>query len=221
MDQIGLIASGVAIGVVVAAPIGPVNLICIRRTLAYGSINGFMSGLGAAIGDGVFAAMTAFGLTAITQIIEGYSCTLQLAGGLLLLGFGIHTFRAEPISVAPNVEGVVGSGRRNFIGAMLSTFALTITNPATLFGFAALFTGLGTIGQTTANYALATVLVLAVTAGSAGWWFALTAVTGIFHRQLGPVWMKRINEGSGLVIGTFGLVVLGYMIIGCVPGWFS
>jgi threonine/homoserine/homoserine lactone efflux protein len=164
MDQIWLIISGFAIGIFVAAPIGPVNLICIRRTLAYGLINGFVSGLGAAIGDGVFAAITAFGLTAITLLIEGYSCTLQLVGGLLLLGFGVHTFLAEPVTVAvANVEGVAG-GRRNFIGAFLSTFALTITNPATLLGFAALMAGLGTLGDSgQKSYAEATLIVVAVT----------------------------------------------------------
>jgi threonine/homoserine/homoserine lactone efflux protein len=222
MDQIWLIVSGFAIGVFVAAPIGPVNLICIRRTLAYGPINGFMSGLGAAIGDGVFAAITAFGLTAITQLIQGYSCTLQLVGGLLLLGFGIHTFLAEPVSVTvANVEGAAG-GRRNFVGAFLSTLALTITNPATLLGFAALMAGLGTLGQSEqTSYAEATFIVLAVTAGSASWWFALTAITSFFHRQLSPKTMKWINEISGVIIGACGVALLVYMLIECGLHWFK
>jgi threonine/homoserine/homoserine lactone efflux protein len=220
MDQIWLIISGFAIGIFVAAPIGPVNLICIRRTLAYGPINGFMSGMGAAIGDGVFAAITAFGLTAITQIVEGYSCPLQLVGGLLLLGFGTHTFLAEPVTVAPNVEGV-GGGRRNFIGAFLSTFALTITNPATLVGFAALMAGLGTLSQSDQkSYVDATIIVLAVTAGSAAWWFTITAVTSLFHRQLSPKTMKWINEISGVFIGACGIALLVYMVIECGPHWF-
>jgi threonine/homoserine/homoserine lactone efflux protein len=222
MDQIWLSISAFAIGIFVAAPIGPVNLICIRRTLAYGAINGFMSGLGAAIGDGVFAAITAFGLTAITQVVQGYSCTLQLVGGLMLLGFGIHTFLAEPVSVAtPNVEGVRG-GRRNFVGAFVSTFALTITNPATLVGFAALMAGLGTLSESEqTSYAEATIIVLSVTAGSAAWWFTLTTVTSLFHRQLSPKTMKLINEVSGVIIGACGVALLVYMIIECVPHWFQ
>lgn len=213
MDQIIILATGFVIGILVAAPIGPVNLICIRRTLAYGPLNGFMSGLGAAIGDGIFAAMSAFGLTAITQIIEGYSTPLQVAGGLLLIGFGVHTFLAEPMSIAvPNVEGVV-EGRRSFLGSMASTFILTLTNPATLFGFAALFAGLGTLSEPgSASFANAAILVLAVIAGSAAWWFALTAFTSLFHRQLDRKRMKLINEASGVLIAVFGLFVLGHLV---------
>ncbi len=95
MDYFLLIGGGFIIGVIVAAPIGPVNLICIRRTFAYGPINGFLSGLGAAIGDGIFATVAAFGLTAVAQLIEGYSTPLRLIGGAMLIGFGIHIFNAD------------------------------------------------------------------------------------------------------------------------------
>src|SRR5882757_8273650 len=90
-----LISTGIVIGLVVAAPIGPVNLICIRRTLAYGPVNGFISGLGAAFGDGIFATIAAFGLTAAAQLIQGYSTPLKLIGGAMLIGFGIHIFNAD------------------------------------------------------------------------------------------------------------------------------
>src|SRR5436305_6002381 len=93
MNVLLLIAGGIAIGLIVAAPIGPVNLICIRRTFFYGPMNGFFSGLGAALGDGVFAVITAFGITAISHWIVGYSTPLKIAGGLMLIGFGLHIFR--------------------------------------------------------------------------------------------------------------------------------
>ena len=178
VDWLFLIISGAVIGVIVAAPIGPVNLICIRRTLAYGPLNGFLSGVGAAIGDGVFAATTAFGLTAISRLIEGYT------------------------------------------SGLLSTFALTITNPATLVGFAALFTGLGSVVnvQTEVRYVEAGILVAAVFAGSALWWFALTAFTGIFHGRFTPSVMKRINQGTGVFVGLFGVVVLGHLALERLPG---
>src|SRR5215469_4199424 len=97
MNYVLLTFAGVVIGFIVAAPIGPVNLICMRRTLKYGTLNGFISGLGAAAGDGVFATVVAFGLTAIRHWIEGYSMVLQIAGGALLLGFGVHTYLADPL----------------------------------------------------------------------------------------------------------------------------
>ena len=97
MNYILLILTGLVIGFMVSAPIGPINLICIRRTLAFGSLNGLVSGFGATAADGIFAAIIGFGLTAIRHWFEGWSDTLQIAGGVLLLGFGIHTYLADPL----------------------------------------------------------------------------------------------------------------------------
>src|ERR1700681_3409369 len=104
MNFLFLILAGIVIGLIVAAPIGPVNLICIRRTFFCGPLNGFFSGLRAALGDGMFAIVTAFGITAISQWIEGYSTILKLAGGLMLIGFGLHIFNAD-VSVLGDAEG--------------------------------------------------------------------------------------------------------------------
>src|SRR5882672_1450962 len=185
MDYFFLISSGVVIGLVVAVPIGPVNLICIRRTLAYGPVNGFFSGLGAALGDGVFAVVTAFGLTAISQWIEGYSTILRLVGGLMLLGFGLHIFHAD-VSVLRDAEGAPSreNGSSSMVRTIASTFALTITNPATLFGFAALFAGLGSLAGGEATFFDASVTVLGVVWGSTLWWFTVTTIVGIFHRHI-------------------------------------
>src|SRR5215467_3748838 len=139
MDYIYLIVSGIVIALIVAVPIGPVNLICIRRTLAYGPLNGFMSGLGAAVGDTVFAIVTGFGLTVIAQLIEGYSSYIELFGGGMLVYFGAHTFLDK---IQPPLNDKLGNnnkdkGKSTLFRAMASTFALTVTNPATLLGFAA------------------------------------------------------------------------------------
>src|SRR5438105_15499994 len=99
MDYVILILTGLVIGFIVAAPIGPINLICIRRTLAFGSLNGLISGLGAAAADGIFAAIIGFGLTAIRPWFEGWSATLQIARGLILLCFVIRTYLADPLHV--------------------------------------------------------------------------------------------------------------------------
>src|ERR1051326_9350166 len=97
MEFIVTILSGVVIGIIVAAPIGPVNLICIRRTFAFGPVNGFVSGLGAALGDGVFAAVTGLGLTWVAQLIEGYAAIIELIGGLLLVWFGVRTLDRKSV----------------------------------------------------------------------------------------------------------------------------
>lgn len=213
MDYLLLILSGVVIGVIVAAPIGPVNLICIRRTLAYGSLHGFLSGLGAALGDGVFAIISAFGLTAIAQLIEGYSVALEFLGGILLLGFGWYTYHADPKCA----RDALGAPVRDLpffarvVRDVVSTFALTITNPATLLGFAALFAGLGSITGEEASFLTAAVTVGGVVAGSAAWWFTVTTITAIFHKRIDDKIMLYINRISGIAVGLFGIAVLVHL----------
>ena len=213
MDYLFLIISGAVIGVIVAAPIGPVNLICIRRTLAFGPLHGFLSGLGAALGDGIFAIITAFGLTAIAQLIEGYSTPLQIVGGVMLLGFGWHTFHADPKCVQDKLGTQVGELPffARVVRDVFSTLALTLTNPATMLGFAALFAGLGSIVDEKASFLAAAVTVGGVVAGSAGWWFLITTVTAIFHKRIDSTIMRRVNQISGVVVAALGLAVLGHL----------
>jgi putative LysE/RhtB family amino acid efflux pump len=210
MHNLLLIGGGIFIGLIVAAPIGPVNLICLRRTLAYGPLNGFFSGLGAALGDGVFACVTGFGLTAIAQLIEGYSIPLKLAGGMMLLGFGVHIFKSDVLALR-NQDGETtrSDGSSSLFATIVSTFALTLTNPATLFGFAALFAGLGSLVGGDVKFADAAIVVAGVVAGSTLWWVALALVVGIFHRHLEPSVMRNINHGFGVAVTGFGIVVLG------------
>lgn len=209
-----LISTGIVIGVVVAAPIGPVNLICIRRTLAYGPLNGFFSGLGAALGDGIFAIVTAFGLTAISQLIEGFSTPLRLLGGVMLLGFGIHIFRSD-VSLLRDAEGVSSreNGSSSLVRTIASTLALTITNPATLFGFTALFTGLGSLAGGRATFLDAALTVLGVITGSTIWWFTLTTFVGIFHKHIDTGVMRNINHVFGVAVTGFGVIVLGDILM--------
>jgi threonine/homoserine/homoserine lactone efflux protein len=203
-----LFVAGMIIGFLVAAPIGPVNLICIRRTLAYGPLNGFFSGLGGAAGDGVFAAISAFGLTAISHVIQGYATPLKLVGGILLIAFGIHNFRAEVTDPRGCPINLREKGSSTLWGAIASTFALTITNPATLIGFAAVFTGIGTLAEGQATFFAAAVTVLGVITGSASWWFAVTTITGVFHHHIDEGVMHRINHISGVIVTFFGVLVL-------------
>ena len=210
MHDLILIVGGLIIGFIVAAPIGPVNLICIRRTLAYGSVNGFLSGLGAALGDGIFASISGFGLTAIAQLIEGYSIPLKLGGGLMLLGFGVHIFQSD-VSLLRESEG--GSNRPmgspSLLGTIASTLVLTLANPATLFGFAALFAGLGSLVGRDVSFLDTAIAVISVFGGSTLWWFTLTATVGIFHRHIEPRVMRNINHAFGVAVTTLGAVVLG------------
>lgn len=211
LSQVLLIGPGIAIGLIVAAPIGPVNLICIRRTLQFGFMNGFVSGLGAALGDGLFAVVTGFGLTAISQWIEGLSTALQVAGGTLLVFFGLYTYLSKPPKRLDPKTEASDTRARTLVRAMASTFALTITNPATLLGFTAMFTGLGGLAGDDPSYFSAAFVVGGVILGSALWWLTLTSVVGLLHARIDDRIMLIINHGSGLMVAAFGLAVLGHV----------
>ncbi len=206
-----LIASGVVMGLAAAVPIGPVNLICIRRTFAFGPVNGFMSGLGAALGDGVFAAIMGFGLTWVAHLIEGYATIIELIGGAMLVWFGWRTFTAPPMIRC--LDEREKEGTANLLRAMVSTFALTITNPATLLAFTAMFASLGGLAGGAGSYVDAGFVVAGVVGGSTGWWLALTTVIGLYHTKIDEKAMKRINRGSGALVGIFGLVVLVHLVV--------
>ena len=211
MHYLWLVLSGVVMGLVAAVPIGPVNLICVRRTFAFGPLNGFVSGLGAALGDGVFAAITGLGLTWVAQLIEGYSTIIELIGAALLVFFGVRAFRAaEPRMDSQSGETVhTDGGGATLIGAIASTFALTITNPATLLAFTVMFAGLGGIAGGAGSYGDAGFVVAGVIGGSTGWWLMLTSVIGLFHARIDARAMRLINRISGVLVAFFGLAVLG------------
>ncbi len=216
MSSVLLLLPGLLIGFLVAAPIGPINLICMRRTLAYGVLTGFVSGLGAAMGDGIFAAIIGFGLTAIRHWIEGYSQLLQIAGGALLLGFGIHTYLADPlqgreIGCSDNGERV--RSNPSLLRSFASTFAIALSNPATLFAFAALFTGFGGfIGIADPTLAQAGFVVAGILSGSALWWLTITMVVSAYHARINGRVMRIITHASGVVICLFGLGMLAHVM---------
>ena len=207
MHYLILIGSGIIMGLIAAVPIGPVNLICIRRSFAFGPVNGFVSGLGAALGDGIFAAITGLGLTWVAQLIEGYATIIELIGGAMLVIFGYRAFWAP--ALPREAEDGGDKGGSTLVRAIASTFALTITNPATLLAFTAMFAGLGGLAGGAGSYNDAVFVVCGVVGGSAGWWLVLTSVIGLFHTRIDAGAMRLINRSSGVLVSLFGLAVLG------------
>jgi len=206
-----LIMSGVVMGLIAAVPIGPVNLICIRRSFAFGPLNGFVSGLGAALGDGLFAAVMGFGLTWIAQMIEGYATVIELIGGAMMVWMGYRTFVSPPV---PRCLDTKPDGERtNLARAMISTFALTVTNPVTLLSFGVMFAGLGGLAGGAGSFNDASLVVAGVVAGSTGWWLALTTIIGLFHTRIDEKAMRIINRACGALVMACGLAVLIHLAI--------
>lgn len=192
---------GLIIGFSIAAPVGPIGVLCIRRTLAEGRLTGFLSGLGAASADMFYGAVAAFGLTAVQDLLLGQSDWLRLAGGIFLLYLGAKTFLSKPSERGAN------SSRGGLFGAYISTFFLTITNPLTVLSFIAIFAGLR-LGETTHSYTSASFMVLGVFLGSVAWWLTLSTGVSILREKFTPNLLAWVNRLAGVIIFGFGAAAL-------------
>jgi threonine/homoserine/homoserine lactone efflux protein len=199
--DLSFLLRGLIIGFSIAAPVGPIGVLCIRRTLAEGRVHGLVSGLGAATADAIYGCVAGFGLTFVSGILISQQVWLRLIGGAFLCYLGFKTFLARPAERAASAR----SG--GLAGTYASTFFLTITNPMTILSFAAVFAGLGLAGAN-GNYVSAGVLVLGVFAGSALWWLILSGGVGMFRARFNPGGLRWVNRISGVVITGFGLLAL-------------
>lgn len=200
--DLNFLLKGFIIGLAIAAPVGPIGILCIRRTLSEGRLTGFFSGLGAASADMSYGAVAAFGLTVVHNLLIGAQFWLHLIGGLFLIYLGIRTFLIKP----PN-KASTDSLNRNLFQAYLSTLGLTLTNPATIISFTVIFAGLR-LGEAHGNFISAGMLVGGVFIGSSAWWLTLSLIVGLFRERFTPHWMVWVNRLAGAIILTFGLIAL-------------
>jgi threonine/homoserine/homoserine lactone efflux protein len=200
--ELNFLLKGFIIGFAIAAPVGPIGILCIRRTLADGRLTGFFSGLGAASADMSYGAVAAFGLTVIQDILIGAKFWLHLIGGFFLIYLGIRTFLTKPAAKTTPEKTING-----YFQAYSSTLGLTLTNPATILLFTVIFAGLR-LGNTGGNFLSAVLLVMGVFLGSSAWWLTLSTIVGFFREKFTPAWMMWVNRLAGAVIGVFGLFSL-------------
>lgn len=197
------------IGLSIAAPVGPIGLLCIRRTLAFGRRAGLMTGLGAAAADGVYGAVAAFGLSAVSAFLIDQQNGLRIGGGLFLIYLGQGILRSKPAKRNTESDRLEDSSKTNSMGLLLSTFALTLTNPMTILSFIAIFSGLGLAGGVASHGIAAPLLtVTGVFMGSALWWLTLTFALSRLKVLSKPENLIWINRLSGLVILGFGSVAV-------------
>ena len=191
-----LFAKGLVFGFLLAATVGPMWVLCFRRTLAQGPLAGFVSGMGIAVADGLYGAVAAFGLTAVSGFLLKHSFWIGLVGGVFLVYLGIKTLLARPVAQAAETNPA------GLLQGFLSTLGLTLANPPTILAFVAIFAGLGLVAS---DYGTAALVVLGVFLGSASWWIILAAGAGWLRGRIGPGLFRGINVVSGLTILGFAV----------------
>jgi threonine/homoserine/homoserine lactone efflux protein len=199
-----LFGRGLLLGFSIAAVVGPIALLCLRRTLASGFAVGFVSGLGAASADATYALVAGVGVQAVAAVLVDQRTALRLVGGAFLLYLGLRTLRAQP---AADSAVETRSGRR-LAAAYTSTLALTLSNPTTILSFAAIFAGLGLGSLGATSLGSAVLLVSGVFVGSSLWWLVLASVAARLRAYFSPPRLRTVNIASGLLIVGFGVQAL-------------
>lgn len=199
--EINIFFRGLIIGFSIAAPVGPIALLCIRRTLTQGNLSGLISGLGAATADAVYGCVAGLGLTFISNLLISQQLWLRIIGGTFLCYLGIKIFVSQPAKQAAIAKST------SLVSDYASTFFFTLTNPLTILSFAAIFAGLG-VASNSGNYLSAIILVLGVFTGSALWWLILCSTISLLRTKLSPPRLQWVNRISGVIIALFGLFSL-------------
>jgi len=203
MEPIFLL-KGLIIGFAMAVPIGPIGIMCIRKTLAEGHSRGLIIGLGAATADAIYGGIAAFGLTFVSDVIASQHIWLRLIGGGLLLFLGIRTFRAR------RKDTIVPFDDKGLLGSYVSSFLLALTNPVTIFAFVAVFAAFG-LGHRLVIVS-ACILVVGVFAGSSLWFLAIGYIATLFKKKLDAGGLRWVNRISGALIILSGIAALVSLI---------
>jgi len=202
---------GFLIGFALAAPVGPVGLLCIRRSIAHGRLAGFLTGLGAAVADGLFGLAAVLGLAAVTAFVARHAGAFQLTGGILLFLMGLAILRPQPGAGAGDSPGTARLSAAHLPRVFLSTFVIAVLNPATIAACLGIFTSFA-VDLHTAGTGQAFLLVLGVFLGSATWWLILSTAASAFGRRLNGGGLRFIDLSAGTLIAAFGLWQLGRIV---------
>ncbi|HEU5230191.1 MAG TPA: LysE family transporter [Ktedonobacteraceae bacterium] len=200
--EMSFLIRGVLIGLSVAAAVGPMSVLCMQRTVHRGFFYGLVSGLGVATADGIYGCVAGFGLTVIATFLVNQQSWVRGIGGLFLIYLGCRTLLTRPAERA-----AAAAKTTSFVGAYVSTFLLTLTNPLTILSFVAIFAGIG-VGGGQHSPLVALLVVGGVFLGSASWWFFLTGGISLLRAKFTYRWLLWINRLSGGVIALFGLLAL-------------
>ena len=197
---------GFVLGFAIAAPVGPIGILCIRKTLQFGKISGLCSGIGAAAADTLYGSLAAFGLTFLSAQLIAWGHWLKLIGSFFLIFLSYRSFRAKPQEPEQRLHHM--SLLKDFIG----TFFLTLTNPLTFLCYLAVFAAMG-LTDISGNAFSSVLLVTGVFVGSAFWWLILSEGVGLLRHKLNKKTMIWINRTAGIIIGVFGIWSLTTLVL--------
>lgn len=192
---------GAIVGVVMTAPVGPVNIMCLRAALSHGFWAGMIAASGAVLADALYASAAAFGVTAVRTFIEHHQHLLQLLGALVVIAFGVLTLRNKPNLDAENADKTESSGP-------LLSFAATITNPGTIFGFIAIIGGLGRLAPDKGDLAGALILLAGIVTGCVFWWSFVAGIAARYRSKISQSLLQRVNLTMGIVLIAIGVAFL-------------
>lgn len=200
-SELTFLIKGIIIGFAVAAPVGPIGILTIKRTLNQGRRSGFITGMGAACADTLYGMIAGLSLTTVTSFLLTEQYWLKLFGGIFLLILGVITFLTKP-KLARTIVG-----KKGLMNNFVSTFLLTLTNPFTIFTFLAIFAGFG-LGSATITHISTALLIIGVFFGSSLWWLTLSYIVSILRNKITMDRLFWINRLSGVIIFLFGVVAL-------------
>ncbi len=198
-----LFIKGIIVGLLASIPLGPIGVICIQRTINKGKLSGFLSGMGAASADTIFAAIAGFSLTFIISFIEERQVVFQAIGGIIVFALGVKIFYTNPIKQLRRHKRKKNSLLEDYLSVLL----VTITNPLAVFLFIALFASLGVVTEGT-NFLLSLVATSGVFIGAILWWYTLTSLVDIFRSRFRLKQLWWINKISGAAIFIIGAVAI-------------
>lgn len=185
----------------VSAPLGPLGVLCIQRTINKGFLSGFVSGFGAAMADIIYASIAGFGISIIADFLEAQQLIIRALGGIILIILGYMIFMSNPVNQLRRHK----SKKSSYLGDFVSSFFITITNPLTVVVFGVAFTS---VGLNEGNSLQSVVLILTgVFVGALFWWIGLTFLVNIFRSKIRLRNLWWINKITGVMVAIFGLAV--------------
>ena len=202
-----IIPVGILIGILIAAPVGPVNVLCIQRAIERGFWGGLAAGIGSVMGDALIALCAGLGVGTISGAVQSNRAAIQVIGGLALFIFGLKLFYTRPVIKVPSEADLARASLKDFAWDIPQTFFLTITNPGAVLGLFAVFGGVSTFVEVHSTIDVL-FMVAAIVAGSMMWWIGLSNLISRYRHLIDGKKLQEINRIAGILLGGFGAILI-------------